>query len=117
MIGHILQIIGMLALVWIGVLVIYHIIVYIVFEFSKNSNWCCITRDTNIYGTEFNEWYIIPTISFYFNFNSHKYPCFRITWLKWIFDMSYHIKRDIEEEAENKAIQELIKRQNESYRL
>lgn len=114
MIGNILQIIGIFALVWLGILVICHIVVHIVFRFSKNSDWCCVTRNTSIYGTQFDEWYIIPTISIYFSFGNPKYPCFQITWLKWIFNISYHIKRDIEEEAEARARQELIKEQNES---
>lgn len=113
-IGNILQVIGVIALIWLGALVIAHIVEHIVFKFSKNSDWCCVTRDTSIYGTEFNEWYIIPTISLYFSFDSYTYPCFQITWLKWIFNISYHIKRDIEEEAEARARQELIKKQNES---
>ena len=114
MIGHILQVIGVIALIWLGALVISHIVEYIVFRFAENSEWCSVTRDTSIYGTQFNEWYIIPTISIYFSFDSHKYPCFQITWLKWIFNCSYHIKTGLEEEAEARARQELIKEQNES---
>lgn len=113
-IGNILQVIGVIALIWLGVLVVAHIVEYIVFKFSKNSEWCSITRDTSIYGTEFSEWYIIPTISIYVNFNNVKYPSFQITWLKWIFNCSYHIKTGLEEEAEARARQELIKEQNES---
>lgn len=114
MIGHILQIIGIIALIWLGVLLISNIIIYIVFRYSELSKWSNVTRDTSIYSTEFSEWYIIPTFSFHFEFKSKAYPTFQIIWLKWIFNMSYHIKTDIEEEAEARARQELIKEENES---
>lgn len=101
MIGYILQIIGIIAIVWISVLLIAHIILYIVSKFAYNSTELnSVTRDTNIYGTPFNEWYIIPTISFHIEFNSKTYPTFTITWLKWMFDISYHFKTEREEEIE-----------------
>lgn len=114
MINTILQIVGVVFIIWLTALVIVHIIEYIVFKFSKDSDWCSITRDTYIYDTEFNEWYIIPAISIYFNFSNIKYPCFQISWLKWTFSVSYHIKRDVEEEAEAEARLQLIEEQNES---
>lgn len=114
MIGHILQIIGIIALIWLGILLISNIIIYIVFRYSALSKWSDVTRDTSIYNTEFDQWYIIPTISFYLSFNSKTYPCFQIIWLKWIFNISYHIKTDIEVDAESRVRQELIKEENES---
>lgn len=105
----ILSIIGIIALVWLTVLLIAHIIEHIVSKFSENSKWCSITRDTSIYGTELDEWYIIPTITIYFSFNSGQYPSFQIIWLKWIFSISYHFKTDLEEEAEAEARRKLSK--------
>lgn len=111
MIGYILQIIGIIAVIWIGALIVAHIIQYIVFKFAYDStNWTSITRDTSIYGTTFDEWYIIPTISFHIEFNSKTYPTFTITWLKWVFNISYHFKTEKEEEIEAEVRQQLNKK-------
>lgn len=111
---YILSIIGIVALIWLGILLVAHIIESIVFKFSKDAKWSSVTRDTALYGTQFDEWYIIPTFSFRFDFNEPAYPAFQIIWLKWVFNISYHFKTDIDEEAEARAKQELIKEQNES---
>lgn len=103
----ILSIIGIIALIWLTALLIAHIIEYIVFKHSEDSNWCSITRDTSIYNTECNNWYIIPTFYCYFEFYNKRYPQITFIWLKWVFTISYHFKTELEEEAENEARRKL----------
>lgn len=104
------MIIGIIALIWIGTLVIAHIILHTVIKHAFNdTEWTSIQRDTNIYNTEFYEWYILPTISFSIDFNDKTYPSFQITWLKWIFNLSYHFKTEEEEEIEAEVRKQYIK--------
>lgn len=110
MISYILQIIGIIAIIWICALVIAHIILHTVIKYAfDGTDWTSIERETSIYNTEFYEWYIIPTISFHINFNDTTYPSFQITWLKWIFNISYHFKTEEEEEIEVEVRTKYIK--------
>lgn len=105
----ILIIIGIIAIIWIGLLLFFHITLYIVFIFSENIKYTSVTRNTSIYGTQFDEWYIIPTISFLLEFNDNSYPSFTITWLKWNFNISYHLKTEKEEDLEVEVREKLNK--------
>lgn len=107
MINYILQIIGIVAIIWIAILIVANLIHYIVLKYTYNGNdWASITRDTSIYCTQSGEWYIIPTISFYLEFNNKTYPSFQIIWFKWIFNISYHFKTEKEEEIEAEVRQQ-----------
>lgn len=76
--------------------------IYIAFKYSNDAKYISVTRDSIFMLTE-NNWYIIPSISFYFKFKNRNYPSITITWLKWEFYICYHFKTNIEEEAETKA--------------
>lgn len=76
--------------------------IYIAFKYSNDAKYISVTRDSIFMLTE-NNWYIIPSISFYFKFKNKNYPSITITWLKWEFYICYHFKTNIEEEAETKA--------------
>ena len=105
---YVLSIIGIIAIVWISLLIIAHIIESIVFRFTANSKYICVTRDSAIYPTDNNEWYIIPSICFRLEFNEPAYPSFEFTWLKWRFYISYHFKTEEEEEIEAEIRKKLI---------
>lgn len=110
----VLIIIGCVACIWIGLLAFTNIIQYLIFAITKDSKWISVVRETSIYSTEYNEWYIIPTISFHFEFTNKTYPTFGITWLRWRFNLSYHLKDDIEDSAIAKYIYEGRNEENES---
>lgn len=100
----ILIIIGCVACVWIGLLAFTNIIQYLIFAITKNSKWISVVRETSIYPNSDNEWFVIPTITFHFEFSNKTYPTFCIIWLKWNFTLSYHLKDDIEDSAIAKYI-------------
>lgn len=105
----ILMIIGIIAVIWIGLLLFFHIALYIAFIFSEETKYTSVARDISLYGTQFNEWYIIPTISFHLEFKNNSYPSFSIIWLKWQFYMSYHLKTEKEEDIEAEVREKLNK--------
>lgn len=110
----ILNIIGIIAIVWLALIVIFNIAVYINFKLTQNYNYVCITRDTYFSTNEYGIWYIIPTIGFKFEFDDYNYPTIEINWLKYNFTMNYHIKSEIEEAAEAEVRRELNNKNNES---
>lgn len=103
----ILIIIGIIALIWIGLLLFFHIALYITFIFSEEIKYTSVQRDVSLFETQFNEWYIIPTISFHLEFKDKSYPSFNIIWLKWNFNMSYHLKTGEEEDIEAEVRRQL----------
>lgn len=105
------MIIGIIALIWLGLLIFFHIVLYINFVFSEETKYTSVERNIAIYKTQFNEWYIIPTISFHLEFKDKSYPCFNIIWLKWNFNISYHLKTEEEEEIESQVRIEYYKNQ------
>lgn len=105
----ILMIIGIIAVIWIGLLLFFHIVLYIAFCFSEETKYTSVQRDISLYGTQFDEWYIIPTISFHLEFKDKSYPSFNIIWLKWNFNVSYHLKTEEEEDIEAEVRQKLNK--------
>lgn len=105
----ILMIIGIIALIWIGLLLFFHIALYIAFVFSKETKYIGIIRETSITRIDYEGWYIIPTISFYFEFKDKSYPYFGFRWLKWEFYMLYHFKTEEEEEIEAEVRQKYMK--------
>ena len=110
----ILKIIGIIAIIWLFFVVIFNIAIYINFRLTQNSKHVCITRNTYFSVNEYGIWYIIPTIGVTFEFDDYNRPSIEIDWLKYTFTMDYHIKSEIEEEAEAKAWRELSKKNNES---
>lgn len=110
----IFTIIGIIATIWLALFLIFNIAVYINFKITKDSKYVCITNDTFFVKDEYNMLYIIPTIGFRLEFNEYSYPTFEIKWLKYNFNISYHIKSEIEEEAEMIARHELKNKNNES---
>lgn len=75
-----------------------------------NSKYIGVIRETNIFNTEFNEWYLIPTISIKFNFNSSRieFCWIQIIFLKWTFNIDYRIKTEEEERIECEVRQKLL---------
>lgn len=110
----ILKIIGIIAIVWLTFIVIFNIAVYINIKLNADTDYVCITRDTYFSTNEYEIWYIIPTIGFKLEFDDYNHPTIEINWLKYTFTMDYHIKSDIEEEAEAKVRRELNNKNNES---
>ena len=100
--NNVLIVLGYVFLGWFALMFISNIILYITFKYSNDAKYISITRDTMFMHTE-SDWYIIPSISFHFEFGDRHYPSITITWLKWEFYIGYHFKTDIEEEAEVKA--------------
>lgn len=100
--NNVLIIFGYVFLGWFVIIFISHIVIYIAFKYSNDAKYISVTRDSMFMLTE-NDWYIIPSISFHFEFKDRNYPSITITWLRWEFYIGYHFKTDIEEEAEAKA--------------
>lgn len=103
----ILIIIGIIALVWLGLLLFFNIALYIAFSFNKETKYIAITRETCITPIDYEGWYIIPTISFYFEFKNTSYPSVTFRWIKWEFYILYHLKTEEEEELEAEVRRQL----------
>lgn len=110
----ILKIIGIIAIVWLTLIVIFNIAVYINIKLNADTNYIAITRDTYFSANEYGIWYILPTIGFKFDFDNTNYPTVEIKWLKYDFTLYYHIKSETEELAEAKARREIEDNNDES---
>lgn len=99
----VINIIAWLAILWLLVTLVFHIIVFIVSSYGDTNDYICIRRSTYFTSTEFQSWYIIPTISLEFG----KYPELSLFWLKYRFDMCYHIMSEQEERIEAEVRKQL----------
>lgn len=98
----IFSIIGIISCIWFVVLLLANLFIYISYKLNHNSEYAFITRDTCFFEEIENDFILIPSIKFYFGLGKH-YPSFTISWLKWCFELCYHIKTDEEEEAITEA--------------
>jgi hypothetical protein len=110
MIQAISYIIASIAILWVIILFFINLFLFIYFKLNMDSKYIGVIRETNIFNTEFNEWYLIPTISIKFNFDSyHTDLCWiQITYLKWAFNIYYRIKTEEEEKIECEVRQKLL---------
>ena len=110
----VLIIFGIIFIIWFGLVSLFNIVVYIAMRYSSENKYCWLTRDTSVMGTEFNEWYLIPSINFHFGFLDKTWPTIIIVWLKWNLTICYHLKTEEEEELYCKLRHELRTKNNES---
>lgn len=99
MITTILSILGVIFLIWISVVFIWNLILYIIYKYIDDIKYTYLRRSTVLVNTEYNDWYIIPSVSFYID-NICKYPTITFVWLKWQFTISYHFMTEEEEQIE-----------------
>lgn len=103
-------IIASIAILWVIILFFINLFLFICFKINTDCKYICVLRETSIFNTECDEWYLIPTISIKFNFNSSRIEFCRIQiiYLKWIFYIDYHIKTEEEEKIECEVRQKLL---------
>lgn len=104
----ILSIFGIIFLVWIFIVFLWTIIIHIVYKFTDGCKYTYLRRSTVIYGTEYDEWYIIPSFSFHIE-PICKYPTITFIWLKWQFVVHYHFQTEDEETIEVRTRREYLK--------
>ena len=104
----VLSILGIIFVIWISIVFIWNCIITIVFRFTDDSPYTSLKRTTCIYPTDFNEWYIIPSLSFHID-NICKYPHISFTWLKWTFSITYHFETEEEEHFKIEARTKYLK--------
>ena len=108
----ILSILGIIFLIWIGIVFIWNIIIYIIFKYIDDCRYTYLKRSTVIFNTEYDEWYIIPSFSFHID-SICKYPTIRFVWLKWQFVVYYHFETDEEEGIEVETRRKYLKRKEQ----
>lgn len=106
----IIYIFGWIFIAWFVILFLYHLVIYVLFNFSEDSNYVSITRESWIGSTEMYNWYIFPAISIRFG----KWSYVELYWLKWSYCLTYRIKTEDEEELEAEVRREIAKRKHES---
>lgn len=94
------NVIAWIAIVWWILVLFYSIVVYIIYTWNNDSKFTCVTRDIDIYKTDTDTIYFIPTVGFRFSLPNHSYPTIELIWLCWIMCISYHIKTNHELDIE-----------------
>lgn len=96
----VLAIIGIIAIIWFVSILIMNIVVYILFRYSNDDNHISVQRDTSLYTNVEDKFIALPSVSIWNEFGNKRYITIEISWLKYIFIISYHFKTAEDEEIE-----------------
>lgn len=101
----IINIIAWTTIVWSICLIFWHIFLYVWYKIDDDiPKYTSIERTTYFFHTEYDTFYIFPSINFQLN---SWYKEIEIAWLKWSFYMSYHLVTEEEENIKAKVKSEM----------